>query len=565
MTKKIFRSIFLVVVVVFFALLILITGVLYDYFSEVQMNQLMTETALCASAVESEGMDYLNSLPDTSTRITWLSENGTVLFDSKAETGTMVNHLEREEIAQALENGEGKSLRYSDARMERQLYSAKRLPDGTILLLSSTQLALWSLVFSMLQPILLTMVIAIFFSMYLAYRLAKRIVQPLNELDLNAPETENTYEELTPLVNRIASQQKQLNLQKEKLKLKQEEFYTATNSMNEGIILLTKSGSLLSINQAASKLLGISTYCIGKDLLLFNSSMELQELIRLAGQGEHTERMMPLNGRNYQFNASAIFSGTDVSGIALIIFDITEKEKAEEVRREFTANVSHELKTPLQVISGSAELLANGMVEDHADVMQFAAKIHAEALRMIALVEDIIKLSHLDEGAEDMKRQTVDLYALAELTVRNLKPVAQRAGIVCELTGASAEMYGIPQLLSGILYNLCDNAVKYNCKGGTVHIDVKTQDETVILSVSDDGIGIPEDEQARVFERFYRVDKSRSKSAGGTGLGLSIVKHSVLLHDGTITMQSSVGIGTTITIVFPNALNCHHAATAIES
>lgn len=550
MTEKFFRSIFLVVVAVFVAMLVLIMGVLYDYFSYIQINHLKTETELCASAVEANGLEYLSSLSNGDYRITWISDDGAVLFDNKAQVEQMENHLEREEITEAITDGKGQSIRYSDTLMERQLYFAQKLSDGTVIRVSSSQIALWSLVLSMLQPILIVMIIAVALSLYLAYRISKRIVQPLNELDLDNPSAENVYEELTPLINRITSQQKLLNAQKDELKQKQEEFNTATNSMNEGIILLNKTGAVLSINQSATKILGISTYCIGKDLLLFNNTFEIQEILRIAETGEHAEKIIQMNGRHYQFSAGPILSDTDVSAIALIIFDITEMERAEEARREFTANVSHELKTPLQVISGSAELLASGMVRNE-DVAKFSSKIHTEAMRMITLVEDIIKLSHLDEGAEDMKYQSVDLYALAETTVRDLKPVADASDITIHLTGEKAELWGIPQLLSGILYNLCDNAIKYNREGGTISLDIIQTPQTITLNVSDTGIGIPEDALPRIFERFYRVDKSRSKSVGGTGLGLSIVKHSVLLHNGEIDIQSKIGEGTVITILFP--------------
>lgn len=550
MTKRIFRSICLVAIAVFLASLILIMGVLYDYFSNLQMKSLKTETALCASAVEKEGLDYLESVSDGDYRITWISADGTVLFDNKAKTDKMENHLEREEIMEALKNGEGESARRSDTLMEKQLYSARRLSDGTILRLSASHLALWSLILSMLQPIIIVIAIAVGLSLYLAYRLSKHVVKPLNDLDLDNSNVENVYEEITPLINRIKSQQQQLKMQKAELKQKQEEFDTATGYMNEGIILLSESGAVLSINQSATKLLGISRYCVGKDLLLFNNSFEIQELLRIAGDGKRTEKIIPIEERDYQFNASPIINEGKVSGIALIIIDITEKEKAEEARREFTANVSHELKTPLQNISGSAELLSSGLVKSE-DVPKFAEQIFGESKRLITLVEDIIKLSHLDEGAEDMQRQTVDLYELADLTVRNLTPAAKAAEVTLTLTGEKAEMQGIPQMLSGIIYNLCDNAIKYNRAGGNVSVEVKSTDSDVVLIISDTGIGIPPEAQERIFERFYRVDKSRSKSVGGTGLGLSIVKHSVKLHNGEIEIRSIVDKGTTMIITLP--------------
>ncbi len=550
MTKRIFRSICFVAIAVFFASLVLIMGVLYSYFSDRQMKSLKTETTLCASAVEKDGLDYLNTVPNGDYRITWISADGTVLFDNKAKTDKMENHLEREEIREALATGEGESTRRSDTLMEKQLYSAQKLSDGTILRLSESYLAWWSLFLSMLQPIIIVIAIAIGLSLFLAYRVSRHIVKPLNELNLDEPNAESVYEEITPLVNRIASQQHQLKTQKAALKQKQEEFDTATGYMNEGIILLSESGAILSINHSATKLLGISRYCVGKDLLLFNNSFEIQELLRIAGAGNRTEKIIPIAERDYQFNASPIINDNKVSGIALIIFDITEKEKAEEARREFTANVSHELKTPLQNISGSAELLSNGLVKAE-DVPKFAEQIFGESKRMITLVEDIIKLSHLDEGAEDMQRQSVDLYELADLTVRNLSPVAEAADIKLSLSGEKAVMEGIPQLLSGIIYNLCDNAIKYNRTGGSVSVDVKSTGKDVVLTISDTGIGIPPESQDRIFERFYRVDKSRSKSVGGTGLGLSIVKHSVKLHGGEIELRSVVDKGTTIIITLP--------------
>ncbi len=550
MTKRIFKSIIIVAITVFLASFVLVMGGVYQYFSDQQMKSLKTETMLCASAVEENGRDYLDSMADGDCRITWISADGTVLFDNKAKTEKMENHLEREEIREAIETGAGESIRRSDTLLEEQLYYAARLKDGTVLRLSASHLAWWSLILSMLQPILIMMVTAAVLSLYLAYRLSKRVVEPLNKLDLNHPDENGVYEELSPLVKRIATQQQQLKRQKAELQRKQEEFDTATGNMKEGIILLSESGAILSINRSAANLFGISRYCIGKDLLLFNNSFEIQELLRIAAAGSHSEKNIPIKGRDYQFNATPIISDGRVSGIALIILDITEKEQAEEARREFTANVSHELKTPLQNISGSAELLSGGLVKSE-DVPKFAEQIYGEARRMITLIDDIIRLSHLDEGADDMQKQTVDLYELAELTVRNLKPSAEAADVKLVLSGRKAEMQGIPQMLSGIIYNLCDNAIKYNQTGGTVSVDVEPSGTDVILKVSDTGIGIPPEAQDRIFERFYRVDKSRSKAVGGTGLGLSIVKHSVSLHGGEIEVRSIIDKGTTIIITFP--------------
>lgn len=551
MTKRIFHSICLVAIAVFVSSLIIIMGVLYSYFSKQQMKSLKVATTLCASAIEQNGIEYLESSSNEDFRITWIAADGTVLYDNRIQVAKMENHLQREEIREAMESGYGESTRRSSSLMEKQLYCARKLSDGTVLRLSTSHLTPWSLILSMIQPIILVIVISLGLSLYLAYRLSKHIVKPLNELNLDNPDIDSVeYEEITPLVTRIKSQQQLLRLQEKELEKKQREFDTATKHMNEGIILLSESGAILSINQSASNLLGISQYCIGKDLLLFNSNFEIQELIRIAREGNRSEQFITLNNRIYQFNSSPIISEDKVSGIAVVVLDITEKEKAEEARREFTANVSHELKTPLQNISGRAELLANGLVQAD-DCPTFAEQILQESKRMIALIEDIIKLSHLDEGAESMQYQTVDLFELAAITVNNLSSVAQSANVSLTLSGESVHLIGIPELLSGIIYNLCDNAIKYNHEGGSVKVEVSSHSSDAILTVKDTGIGIPPEAQDRIFERFYRVDKSRSKSVGGTGLGLSIVKHSIKLHNGEIKIHSIVDEGTTITITLP--------------
>lgn len=550
MTKRIFHSICAVAITVLLASLVLIMGVLYSYFTNVQMEQLGKQAVLAANGVESEGLAYLNSLADGECRVTWIDAEGNVLFDNKASNAEMENHLEREEIKEALANGSGESTRYSATMMERQLYSALRLADGTVLRVSDTQSTWWSLTLAMLQPILVVVALAVGFSLFLAYRLSRNIVQPLNRLNLDEPDTEGVYEELSPLLERIDSQQRQLRRQEAALERRKNEFESVTRNMTEGLVLLNEHGTILSINDSASRLLGISRYCMGKDLLLFHNSFEMQELLRTAQSGRHTEMTIPLSEGSYQIHASPVISGQTVSGIALLILDITEKEKAEQMRREFTANVSHELKTPLQSISGCAELLSSGMVKAE-DVPRFSGQIFSESKWMISLVEDIIRLSHLDEGAGDMQREETDLYELAAATVQKLKPVADAAHVTVVLSGGPARMSGIPQLLRDIVFNLCDNAIKYNRPGGSVSVRVETREKQVWLSVRDTGIGIPAEQQERIFERFYRVDKSRSKAVGGTGLGLSIVKHAARLHQAEIALKSTLGKGTEITVVFP--------------
>lgn len=411
--------------------------------------------------------------------------------------------------------------------------------------------ALWRSLLGTLPLLLITVLFAGALSVLLARRLSKRIVAPLKQLNLDVPKSNSdAYEELTPLLERINSQQRRLKEQSVELLRKKNEFETATNHMSEGLILLNEHGVILSINRSAVKLLDINTYCIGQRLLSLNDSPEMQELLKRAESGEHAEMTVSLGTQEYQINASPTVTDDTVTGIALLIFDITEKEKAEKMRQEFTANVSHELKTPLHTISGCAELLSGGMVRAE-DVPKFSEQIYTEAKRMIVLVEDIIRLSRLDEGATDTQRENVDLYTLANTTVQSLSGVAQKAGVTLSLSGESAPLFGIRQLLSIIIFNLCDNAIKYNRENGSVKVTLKNLPECVVLTVRDTGIGIPAEEQERVFERFYRVDKSHSKALGGTGLGLSIVKHAAKLHNAQIKLHSIPDVGTTVTVYFP--------------
>ena len=552
MTKRIFKAICIVAISVFTASLAIVMGILYGYLSGSRTEQLKIETDMCAGGVEAGGMDYINSLDTSGWRLTWIAEDGTVLYDSETDSSQMENHNEREEVKEARKNGYGESVRYSTTLTERQMYCAKLLDDGTVLRLSDSQYTWWTILLSMMQPILFIVTAAVAISLLLAFRLSKNIVKPLNSLDLDSPLENSAYPELEPLLSRLAAQQHQLKLQASELERKRNEFLTATGNMMEGIVLLSDKGELLSINAAASRLLGVSPYCVGKDILLLNNSYEMQELVHRALSGEHTETTLPVGGSDYQINATPVMSDGKVAGAALVIFDVTEKEKTEQIRREFTANVSHELKTPLQSISGCAELLSNGMVKPE-DVPGFSHRIYSESQRLISLVEDIIGLSRLDEGAEDMQRTNVDLHKLAETAIDSLSNAAKEAGVALELCGDGAEVYGIPQLLGTIVYNLCDNAIKYNRRGGSVTVTTENGAGGVTLTVSDTGIGIPKDQQDRIFERFYRVDKSHSKDVGGTGLGLSIVKHAAILHNATVTVDSTPGAGTTFTVFFPSA------------
>ena len=548
MKKKIFKSTCLVGIITLVCSLLLIMNVLYEYFTSVQLRQLQLDTTFAATAVETEGLDYLNSLDKTECRITWISKDGKVLFDNEVDAGKLENHLEREEVKQAIEKGEGTSIRYSDTMLYKSLYSARLLNDGSIIRTSLSQSSIWAIAISMIQPLLIVILIMIILSFYLAYRISNRVVEPLNEIDLDHPETCETYEELEPLMNRLTYQQKQIHNKEEELKQKRNEFITATENLNEGLVLLNKDGVILSINDFACKLLNISSYAVGKDLLLFNNSIEVQELLNKASAGNKTEMVVPIKDNDYEFYASPIVSKEKVNGIALLIIDISEKEKAEQMRKEFTANVSHELKTPLQNISGCAELLSNGLVKEE-DITKFSNQIYSESKRLMTLIDDIIKLSYLDEDNNDsVDYKDVDVYKLCESVNNDLALVAKNCNVNLNLKGDHFITNSSSRLLYMVIYNLVDNAIKYNRPGGYVDVSVSNEG---IIKVKDNGIGIPEESIDRIFERFYRVDKSHSKEVGGTGLGLSIVKHAVLTLGGDISVKSKLNKGSEFTIVLP--------------
>lgn len=550
MTKRIFRSICLVAITVFLASILLIMGALYNYFSTIGQAQLKMQTNLAAQGVTNEGIDYFKNLDISNYRITWIDADGMVLYDSESNSSQMENHLEREEIKEALSTGYGESKRYSETLFKRYLYSAKKLPDGTILRLSIFQHSILTLLLGMVPPICIIFGVALLLSILLATRVSKKIVQPFNEINLDYPLSNEGYDELSPLLRHIDSQHKQLHQQKITLLQKENELNTIIENMNEGMILLNQKGKILSINPAAKKLLDANNDCIGADILSLNRNLDLQELLSNALQGETGKRIIVLQGESYQIDANPIISEHITKGAALCFFNVTEKEKAEQIRREFTANVSHELKTPLHSISGYAELLKNDMVKKQ-DCIPFATKIYDEAQRMIHLVEDIISLSHLDESANDVERENVDLYELTKKAMNSLETEAKAAHITLKLLGSSAVLNGIAQLLYSIIYNLIDNAIKYNHENGNVTINIQNTNTEIIFSVHDTGIGIPIKHQERIFERFYRVDKSHSKEVGGTGLGLSIVKHAAKVHHAKIKVASIVGKGTSITLTFP--------------
>ena len=556
MTKKIFRSILLAAVFVLLASLVIIMGCLYDYYRNVQEKQLRDELRLASYGVEADGLDYLEQLaspyrfPSTADfRLTWIAADGEVLFDTHVPAAEMENHAGRAEVKEALAEGESGGVRYSETLTERTLYYAQRLTDGTILRISISQLTVFALAMGMLQPILLTAILAVILSALLARRMAKRIVAPLNRLDLDKPLENDAYEELSPLLGRIHQQHRQIEAQLRELRRKTEEFEQITENMSEGLVLLDRKGVILSINPAARAIFHASSACVGQDFLVVDRDHEINLAIQTALEGGHSEVRAMRNDREVQFDISRITADGAAAGTVLLAFDVTEQAVAERSRREFTANVSHELKTPLQSIMGSAELLENGLVKQE-DLPQFVGVIRTEAARLVALVEDIIHLSQLDEGIAPAKEE-VNLLELADSAASALREQAEKRHISLSATGESAKISGVRGFLYEMLYNLIDNAIKYNIDGGKVEVAVSAGDTAITVSVKDTGIGIPPEYQARVFERFFRVDKSRSKASGGTGLGLSIVKHIAQYHHAEIRLQSGIGrSGTNIEVLF---------------
>ena len=549
MKKKIFRSIFLVAFVVLAACLLLITGALYSYFASEQSDQLYLQAELAARAVEVEGAEYFDGLDSSRLRLTWIAADGSVIYDTDAEAGEMENHADREEFREALATGHGESSRYSSTLSEETIYQALRLADGTVLRASSSHRTVFAIVLGMFLPLLAIMLAAVLLASYLASRLARRIVGPLNAIDLEDPLGNDVYDELSPLLTRVAQQKSQISAQLEELDRRREEFSAVTDNMSEGLILLDREGVILSINPSAARIFSAGSASIGRDILTLDRSPELRALMESAAAGKHGEAVVERDGAEYQITASPVLTDGASRGTVLLAFDVTEKLQAERLRREFTANVSHELKTPLHSIMGAAELLQDGLVKKE-DQQRFLGRIRSEAERLVALVDDVIDLSRMDEG-ESFPRENTDLLQLARDVAGDLAPAAEKRGIAVNVSGAGGTVNGVRQLLWEIVWNLCDNAVKYGREGGRVEVNVSPTAEGVVLSVADDGIGIPAEHRARVFERFYRVDKSHSRATGGTGLGLSIVKHAAQYHNADISLESEEGRGTKITVTFP--------------
>lgn len=548
MTKKIFRSIILAVIVVLILSFSVVTLLLYNNFSDVSTTQLSDELSLAIKGVEVSGEEYLKELNSKNYRLTWVDTDGTVIFDTEAESAAMDNHKDREEIREALNSGVGESERYSDTLTLKMIYRAERLADGSVLRISTTQDSVIALLLDILMPMTVIIILAIIISAFLARWLSKSIVKPLNTIDLENPVANDVYDELTPMLTKINKQHKQISKQMKELKRKADEFEQITSSMNEGLVLLDKTGVIISMNLSARKLFDTDEDSVGQNFLTVDRSLKMSRAVEDALSGKHSEFREQRDGSEYQFGVNTIESGGKIIGVVIICFDVSETAFAERNRQEFTANVSHELKTPLQSIIGSAELLENGLVKPE-DTQRFIGNIRREATRLVSLINDIIRLSQLDENMESVKEET-DLLAIANEVKEVLTPSAKKKNVEITVSGEICKMQGVRRYLYEIIYNLCDNAIRYNNEGGKVNVDIKTESNNIVLSVSDNGIGIPLEHQARIFERFYRVDKSHSKETGGTGLGLSIVKHAVMYHGGKIKLDSTIGKGTVIRVIF---------------
>ena len=548
MTKRIFRAILTVALTVLLASLVLIVGVLHGYFQDRVLDELSSRTAYIALGVEHEGVEYLEDGFPNDCRVTWVGADGAVLWDNREDSTRMENHADRPEVHEALLLGKGHAARYSDTLAQKTLYYALRLSDGSVLRVSDTQYSVWMLVLQALQPVALVMVLAFCLALWLAGRLARQLVEPINAMDLNDPGEEIGYEELAPLVGKLRSQKRQISRQMEDLRRSREEFAAITENMSEGLLIIDRETRVLSYNAAALRLLDALTPVEENSVLSLNREPGFRRCVEEALAGRRREELLEREDTCCRGLANPVEQDGAVTGAVLIVLDVTEKERREALRREFTANVSHELKTPLTAILGTAEILENGMVKPE-DIPHFAGNIRREAQRLIGLVNDIIKLSRLDEGDTAAPWEMVDLHAMAEEVLRQLAPAAEKQRVTMTVEGSVGPVRGVPQIIEEIIYNLCDNAIAYNKPGGSVRVTLTSTPEGERVTVADTGIGIPPELRERVFERFYRVDKSHS--GGGTGLGLSIVKHGAAYLGACIELDSELGKGSIFTLTFP--------------
>ena len=550
MTKKIFKSIMFVCALVLAVGLAAVMGILYSNFDGQMRKELSKEAAYLAYGVEQQGLDYLKNIKDKSARITYIDQDGTVLFDNEADVSEMKNHSDRTEFQKAEKYGAGESSRYSDTLSEKTIYYALRLKDGTVLRVSGTQDSVLALVENLIFPLCGLLCLMLILSGIMASVISKRIVKPINELDLESPEENQIYEELSPLLSKIHRQNREIQNQLELAKQQQEEFSLITENMQEGLIVIDKYTMILSANSSAWNLFHMDRVCQGESVYCLDREEEFRHAIEQVLSGEHTELVLKLNGSDIQLIANPVIRDKKTEGAVVLLVNVTEKLERETQRREFSANVSHELKTPLTSISGFAEIMQGGLVKNE-DIPKFAGRIYKESQRLLQLVEDVIQISQLDEEKTPYVWEPVDVYQVCKSAFDSLKEKAYKMNVHLYICGESMKMEAIRTLLEEAVYNVCDNAIKYNRNDGSVSIFLEQTAQEVQIVVKDTGIGIPREDQDRVFERFYRVDKSHSKEIGGTGLGLSIVKHAVSTLDGSVGLGSEVGSGTEICMKFP--------------
>lgn len=545
MKKKLFKNILLSMIVTLTVCMSLMILVLNKNFVKIEIGQLAKEATLASSGVENDGESYLESINDPDYRITWLDSAGNVLYDTQVNSATMENHSSREEFKKAMSEGEGSSIRYSSTMLQQNIYYAVKISDNTVLRVAETYDSVLFLTLRLLTPILWIYILAIAISGFLANYLAKRISKPINEIDLDHPLSKPSYEEIQPLLKRVDSQNKQIKKQMDDLHQKKKEFNSVTDNISEGLILLNKENDVVSINNAARQIFQTEN----KNVIL--STEEIKDLIEKAKQGKEAETILRKDEAIIRVIANPIYSHSVFTGISILAFDVTNTYEAERTRKEFTANVSHELKTPLQTIMGSAELLQNHLVKQD-DIPSFYEKIHQESSRMLTLIDDIIRLSQLDESSQ-VEENTLRINDSAKEAINSLKESAKKKNIQIQTNLNEAFIKANSRLIYEIIYNLIDNAIRYSNNDSSIEVSTDTDTHHAYLKVKDNGIGIPLEDQNRIFERFYRVDKSHSRATGGTGLGLSIVKHAVKLSHGTITLESELNKGSTFTVTFPKA------------
>ena len=549
MTKKIFKSIMLVSVIVFILGLAFIMGILYRYFGNEIKDELRNEASYLVAGVEMQGEEYLENVSFKDSRVTYISQDGTVLFDSEADTVSMDNHSHREEVVEAAKQGTGEAYRVSNTLSEMTIYYALRLSDETILRVSTTQYSVLALIYQLIQPVLIILVLMIILSVIFAARISKKIVQPVNELDLEHPEENQAYEEVAPLLSKIHRQNRQIKEQLDTARQQQAEFSIITENMQEGLLVIDRYTMILSGNSSVWKLFQTKEKT-GESIYSLDRSEEFRKVVETVLEGRHGDSILKFQGGHVRLIANPVYREGETVGAVLLLVDVTEQVERETLRREFSANVSHELKTPLTSISGFAEIIQDGFVKPE-DIKVFAGRIYKEAQRLIQLVEDVIKISQLDEGEVPYQWQKEDLYNISKSVLDNLREVAKRRNIQLYIEGERTILRTVRPIFEEALYNLCENAIKYNKENGNVSIVLTENKNEVRITVKDTGIGIPAEDQSRVFERFYRVDKSHSKEIGGTGLGLSIVKHGVTFLGGSLELISEEGEGTEISMVFP--------------